>query len=171
MGGPRVFHGKTGEIEQFIRFAVVGAGNLVLDLVIFNALWSLLDHRPGAYMGIANGAAYAVATAAGYLANRFWSFRREGMLLGYLFVYGTTGALAAVGLPMVAAYAAGTLGSGVIVTNMVKVAYTLLLASLNYSGLRLLVFKSQGAPNTVRPVQPRPTRSERVPAPRALDAS
>ena len=158
---------------RLIRFAVVGAVNLVLDLLIFNALWSLLGHRPCAYMGVANGAAYAVATVAGYLANRFWSFRQQGALLGYLLVYGSTGAMAAVGLPMAVGLAAGTFGAGVLLTNAVKVAYTLLLACLNYAGLRLFVFAPPRRVSTLRPVQPNlplPSATREL-ASRTLDAS
>ena len=159
------------EIGQLLRFALVGASNLLFDLFIFNILWALLGHRPGLAMGAANGAAYALATVAGYLANRFWSFRRQGMLGGYLVVYAITGAMAAVGLPMVAALAAGTLGSGVLLANAVKVAYTLVLAGLNYTGLRLFVFRPDSSEAAT--IAPRPTvpASARVTIDRVLETA
>jgi putative flippase GtrA len=159
------------EVDQFVRFAMVGVGNLVFDLLIFNALWSLLGHRSGLYMGVANGTAYAVATAAGYLANRFWSFRREGTVIRYLAVYACTGLLAAVGLPVVAGLAAGTIGTGVLVTNAVKIAYTAALAAMNYVGLRLFVFGARAAAAEAGQVVPAPTAPGKVQPRSVLDAS
>jgi putative flippase GtrA len=57
-------------IAQFGRFAVVGVLGTVLD---FALLWALL--RAGVWQPAAVSIAYLTATAAQFVANRYYSFR------------------------------------------------------------------------------------------------
>jgi putative flippase GtrA len=57
-------------IAQFGRFAVVGVLGTALD---FALLWALL--RTGLWQPAAVSIAYLTATAAQFVANRYYSFR------------------------------------------------------------------------------------------------
>jgi putative flippase GtrA len=63
----------TGELGRMVRFAVVGASNTLLTVVVFAALTRAgVPPAPGSALGFAAGA------LNGYRLNRTWTFRRAG---------------------------------------------------------------------------------------------
>lgn len=70
-GGFRRWRAVIGEAW---RFGIVGAANVVINFVVFNAL--VLSIFPGGELK-ANVVATAVATTTSYLMNRGWTFRHR----------------------------------------------------------------------------------------------
>lgn len=65
---------RTGPLSQFVRFALVGAGGYVVNLVTF----ALLVHGAGIDYRAAAVLAFLVAVANNFAWNRRWTFRAVG---------------------------------------------------------------------------------------------
>jgi putative flippase GtrA len=72
--------------RQFTKFALVGAGGVVVNLAVFNATliaWHLVTGRPLSDLGltadyVANGLGFVVSVVTNYYLNRRWTFRSTG---------------------------------------------------------------------------------------------
>ena len=87
------------EAARFIRFALVGASNTALTLVVFAALTRL-----GVAAPTASGLAFAAGAVNGYLLNRSWTFQARGgaaTLARYIAVQGAGALLSAAGVALV----------------------------------------------------------------------
>lgn len=126
------------------RFLVAGGLNAALNYVLFRGLLAVLDGRPGA-AGLAQGVAYAIGVAVGYVVNRRWTFGAgEGpghahgrALPRFLAAYGVT---LVVGAGLVEAGVRAGLGpttSWVLATGVTTV--------LNFVAQRFWVFPEGGA--------------------------
>ncbi|MBX4204680.1 MAG: GtrA family protein [Candidatus Doudnabacteria bacterium] len=60
---------------QFLRFAVVGLMNTVINFIILNVLTWLTGIEKGGQVIYISAAAFAVATTNSYYMNKHWSFR------------------------------------------------------------------------------------------------
>lgn len=121
---------------QLRRFLIVGTTTVVVDLISYGGCLALgLDIDPAKAIG------FIVGTLFAYLANRYWTFeaaalpaRFKQFLLLYL---GTLLANVAVNAVIVRALGEGTIGIG---TGFV--AATAVSASLNFLGMKFIVFRS-----------------------------
>lgn len=61
---------RTGEMARFIKFALVGALGMVVDLTILNVLHGLV----GFHLLVANSISFSAAVVSNFTWNRLWTF-------------------------------------------------------------------------------------------------
>ncbi|MDD7792967.1 GtrA family protein [Clostridium sp. 'White wine YQ'] len=70
-------------IIQFITYALVGASNVIIDLIVLNILW----FASGMYIGRINYLfkliSFAVYSTTGYLLNRKYTFKTKASIKSY----------------------------------------------------------------------------------------
>ncbi|CAM5374832.1 hypothetical protein MAUB1S_06417 [Mycolicibacterium aubagnense] len=115
--------------SKMIRFAVVGVANTAIDLVAFTVLLWLAVSPLAANVG-----AWLVAVAFSFVANRFWSFERDGSipLSHSVFRFVSLGALISLGVS--SAFIVGL--SGWIGVWPAKIAGVIAAAVLNFLAAR-----------------------------------
>jgi putative flippase GtrA len=156
-GGYRRWRTLIGEAW---RFGIVGAVNVVINFVVFNAL--ALTLFPGGELK-ANVVATAVATTTSYLMNRGWTFRhrktsrvsREYVLF---FLFNAGGLAIELGVMAAAKYGLGL--TGLLALNLAKAAGLGLGTVFRFWTYRSYVFAGEPAPAVA--AQP--------PAPRTIPA-
>jgi putative flippase GtrA len=141
-------------IGEVWRFGIVGAANVVVNFVVFNAL--ALTLFPGGELK-ANIVATAVATTTSYLMNRGWTFRhrktsripREYVLF---FVFNAAGLAIELGVMGAAKYGLGL--TTLWALNLAKAAGLGLGTVFRFWTYRSFVFAGQSAPpaGTAAPV-------------------
>ena len=72
----RKTRGKT--IWQFVRFALVGCVNTIIDLLVLNGLLWLWPAQGTARLLLFNTIAYVCGALNSFVFNRYWTFQREG---------------------------------------------------------------------------------------------
>ena len=72
----RKTRGRT--IWQFVRFALVGCVNTIIDLLVLNGLLWLWPAQGTARLLLFNTIAYACGALNSFVFNRYWTFQREG---------------------------------------------------------------------------------------------
>jgi putative flippase GtrA len=72
----RKTRGKT--LWQFVRFALVGCVNTIIDLLVLNGLLWLWPAQGEASLLLFNTIAYACGALNSFVFNRYWTFQREG---------------------------------------------------------------------------------------------
>lgn len=66
---------KSEDWRQLLRFCLVGASGVVVNLAVFALLFSVLDlHHLLAAVG-----AFVVAWSTNFVLNKHWTFRRHGL--------------------------------------------------------------------------------------------
>ena len=65
----------AGMAYQFIKCAVVGASNTLVDLAVLNLLMFLADIRTGIYVTAFSGISFIVADTNSFIWNKFWTFK------------------------------------------------------------------------------------------------
>src|SRR6266568_2702938 len=68
--------GRT--IWQFVRYALVGCVNSIIDLLVLNGLLWLLPAQGTARLLLFNTIAYACGALNSFVFNRYWTFQRTG---------------------------------------------------------------------------------------------
>ena len=63
---------------QFIRFALVGCSNTVIDILVLNLILWLWPTRSTAMVLLANSVAYTIGALNSFVLNRSWTFQRSG---------------------------------------------------------------------------------------------
>lgn len=71
---------KNTAILQFLKFAVVGAINTVIDLAVFNVLMWFTGIYKGVWIILISAASFAAANINSYVLNKRWTFRKETLL-------------------------------------------------------------------------------------------
>lgn len=154
-------------IGEVWRFGIVGAANVVINFVVFNAL--ALTLFPGGELK-ANIVATAIATTTSYLMNRGWTFRhrrtsripREYVLF---FLFNAAGLAIELAVMGAAKYGLGL--TALWALNLAK-AFGLGLGTVfRFWTYRTFVFagRSEHALAQSAPAQARGSGRERVPAP------
>ena len=64
-------------LEQFIKFALIGAVNTLVDLSVLNVETLLSGVKEGAGYGIQKGFSFLVAVVLSYFLNKRWAFRDQ----------------------------------------------------------------------------------------------
>lgn len=62
-------------IEQFIKFAMIGAMNTGVDLIILNIETMTTGVRTGAGYAFQKGVSFLVAVILSYFLNKYWAFQ------------------------------------------------------------------------------------------------
>jgi putative flippase GtrA len=62
-------------IQQFLKFALIGAMNTLVDLGILNILITLSGHADGIYFTVFKTISFTGAVALSYNLNKRWTFR------------------------------------------------------------------------------------------------
>lgn len=123
-------------LRQFVKFNLVGAGNTVVDLLVFALLCRL-----GFPVPIAQCAAYGCGMLNSYLFNKTWTFQDEsGPNPGQLAKFG---ALNAIVLALSLALLHVLVRQWQLDGLTAKLAVTAATAALNYTGCRRFVFVSK----------------------------
>ncbi len=65
---------KSDGVVQFIKFAIVGASNTLVDWVVF---YILINSVFGGQHSLAKAISFVVAVLNSYLWNTIWTFKRE----------------------------------------------------------------------------------------------
>src|SRR6266487_1209923 len=139
----RKTRGRT--IWQFVRFALVGCVNTIIDLLVLNGLLWLWPAHGTAKLLFFNTIAYACGALNSFVFNRYWTFQREGppnAREGARFLLMTLAAIACNDLILwlmstilYPAHLTPTLWTNV--SKVVAIGSTILLS---YLGMRLWVF-------------------------------
>lgn len=75
--------GQWGQIFwQFVRFALVGCLNTLVDLLVLNALLRLWPAQSIVLLLLANSLAYTAGAINSFLLNRYWTFQCTGCAWG-----------------------------------------------------------------------------------------
>lgn len=127
---------RGGRLIPFIKFNLVGAGNTLLDLLVFALL-----SRLGIHVLIAQGVAYGCGMINSYLLNTLWTFRKEGgPALGRMARFGALNvAVLAVSLAMLHLLVREWHLPG----PTAKLTVTAVTVALNFAGCRYFVFTSR----------------------------
>ncbi len=134
-------------IFQFIKFAIIGGMNTMLDLGILNLLIFATGIASGIYYSIFKSISFSVAVTSSYLWNKYWTFRdfnrpqfKEVMkflfvnIIGFIMNVGTASIMVnVVGAPV------GI--SATVWANIGAVSATIIGLFWNFIGLKLIVFK------------------------------
>lgn len=125
--------GRHEPVQEFARFALVGAANTLVDLAALNFL--LIIFAPAGTAGLlgANSAAFLLAVAHSYYWNRRWTFSRRGSFTGFLtvtFLGLQVNNLAVLGL--------GAMGLGLVTA---KLGASVLTMGWNFLSSRAWVFR------------------------------
>ncbi|WP_198147865.1 GtrA family protein [Microbacterium sp. XT11] len=96
---------RSGLMAQMARFAAVGGGGVVVDVVVFNALLTVPVGVAG-WALVAKAASTAVAIVVNWIGNRLWTFRdrrradvlQEGMEFAVASIVGAIVPLMCLGL-------------------------------------------------------------------------
>jgi putative flippase GtrA len=130
-------------VRQFVKYALVGALNVAIVLVIFNVLHSVLDVPILA----ANAIAFVIASVNSFFLNKRWAFRdasRDAVVRQYIrFVFFTliglglqTGAFSLLLIPL---RSKGTIGKNVALLSTLPVSVI-----WNFTCYRLWTFSATG---------------------------
>ncbi len=69
---------KKGTLIQIIKFAVVGAGNTLVDWVVLFGLMRLTGITSGFGYSAEKGGSFLVAVINSYVWNKYWTFKAKG---------------------------------------------------------------------------------------------
>jgi putative flippase GtrA len=138
-------------VRELSAFGVVGAACFVLDLTLFQVLYTSV----GLGAVTSKLLAAAVATTAAFLGHRFWSFAhrmRSGLRREYLLFFAVNGLTAAVSLAMIATvrYPLGQDGALILqLTNVASIGLGTLLRFVLYRRWVFLAPASVPAPHSL----------------------
>lgn len=164
-------------VPQFLRFAIVGLLNTLIDYGLFNLLLIMSGVRGGAGLALMNAAAITAAALNSYCFNRRWTFSaRSGQKKGEVFRFAAaTGAgvvinsLTVLGFSQLAAWLPV---DSIILLNLGKAAGAVFSAVWNFSAYRRWVFvapdhpaklKSDWQPGRISVIIPAYNEANRLP--------
>ena len=136
--GPRVWGSRArGELG---RFLVVGATTVAIDLASYRLLMWV-----GLAVALAKGLGFIAGTVFAYHANRLWTFAAQGGRRRFVAFYALYAATLALNVAINSA-ALFLLGGGEPALAMAFLAATGASATLNFLGMKFLVFKPGARP-------------------------
>jgi putative flippase GtrA len=130
---------------QVGRFGIVGIGNTVLDLFLFNVLLWLLPTQNTMLILVYNSIAYAIGAVNSFLLNKYWTFQRKHAATpGEVFRFILTTAAGILCSDLILWLAAMLLshisGNTTLLNNLAKLLAVGGTASVSYFGMRAWVF-------------------------------
>jgi len=134
-------------IFQFIKFAIIGGMNTMLDLGILNLLIFVSGIAAGVYYSVFKSISFSIAVTSSYFWNKYWTFQdfdrpQLKEIMKFLFV-NVIGFIMNVGIASVVVNVVGApAGFSVeIWANIGAVSATLIGLFWNFIGMKLIVFK------------------------------
>ena len=74
---------KLNPIIQFITYALVGASNTIIDIIVLNILWALSGHYIGEINYLFKLISFSIYSTTGYLLNRKFTFKTKACAKSY----------------------------------------------------------------------------------------
>lgn len=132
---------------QFIKFAIIGGMNTMLDLGILNLLIFISGIAAGVYYSIFKSISFSIAVTSSYFWNKYWTFQDFSRpqlkeIMKFLFV-NIIGFIMNVGIASIMVNVVGAPAgfSAEIWANIGAVSATLVGLFWNFIGMKLIVFK------------------------------
>lgn len=134
-------------IFQFIKFAIIGGMNTMLDLGILNLLIFITGIAAGVYYSVFKSISFSIAVTSSYFWNKYWTFQdfnrpqfRE--IMKFLFV-NIIGFIVNVSIASIVVNVVGAPAgiSANVWANIGAVSATIIGLLWNFIGMKLIVFK------------------------------
>lgn len=74
---------NLSSIIQFITYALVGASNVIIDILVLNILWAVSGHYLGEINYIFKLISFSIYSTTGYLLNRKFTFKTKACAKSY----------------------------------------------------------------------------------------
>ncbi|MFD2090335.1 GtrA family protein [Blastococcus deserti] len=142
----RLGTGATLLLRELSAFGVVGAACFVLDLTLFQILYSTV----GLGAVTSKLLASAVSTSVAFVGHRYWSFSRRarsGLRREYALFFAVNGLALALGMLMIAAVRYGLDQESALVLQLTNVASIAVGTTLRFVLYRRWVFLAPVAPD------------------------
>ncbi|MFA9398264.1 MAG: GtrA family protein [Clostridiaceae bacterium] len=68
---------KKNDIIEFIKYALVGSSNVLIDFIILNTLMHFTGIYQGSYLILFNIASFLIYSTNGYILNKKFTFKSE----------------------------------------------------------------------------------------------
>ena len=134
-------------IFQFMKFAIIGGMNTMLDLGILNFLIFITGIAAGVYYSVFKSISFSIAVTSSYLWNKYWTFQDFNRpqlkeILKFLFV-NAIGFVINVGTAsLVVNFVSAPAGIGPqLWANIGAVSSIVISLIWNFIGMKLIVFK------------------------------
>ncbi|MBV6340398.1 GtrA family protein [Candidatus Magnetobacterium casense] len=135
-------------VKQFLRFALIGVLNTLVDLVVLNIETLLTESRQGAPFALQKGVSFMVAVFFSYHFNKRWTFEDRSTGEGRKkFMQFIVVSAAGMGLNVTVATIVATVGGGYtsihpqVMVNIGALCGTAAGLLWNFAGYKLWVFK------------------------------
>ena len=130
---------------QVGRFAAVGVLNTLVDFLLFNAMWVLLNPSTPTGLAMMAAAAAAIATVNSYLLNANWTFRQRGLqrdAAARFVSFALLGIAVQTGTALFVSHKllSGLQASPIVIANAAKLAAVLAAFLVTFAGYRVAVF-------------------------------
>ena len=124
-------------LKKFLKFALTGVGNTLVDLILFRVLYTYL----GVNIYLSQVCSYSAGMLNSYLVNRSWTFRTGERFFSLQLVRFIVGNLAVLLLSVLLINLCTVqLGLGKLTAKLVVTCFTL---AVNFLISRLWIFKGQ----------------------------
>ena len=143
--------------KQFAKYVMVGFLNAGVDFAVFNLLMFLTQIEKGPYISLFKTASFVIAVTNSYLWNKYWAFEagasseNRGVEFAKFMAVNIIGAFLNVGITSGIIFAIPPqLGfSQLAWNNMAAVMATAIVLIWNFTGFRLIEFKTERTPNEI----------------------
>ena len=130
-----------GTYDAAQRFLLVGTLTVAIDLCFYR-----LTMFAGLFTGAAKATGFIVGTIFAYFVNRTWTFSAAGsMSLGEITKFAAVYGTALIANVVINAAVLGLVGTGEVALIIAFLSATAISATLNFFGMKLLVFQSADA--------------------------